>query len=180
MTAPTINLNQTIKLNNATLSGTATTVNVGANGTVQNGVDVAMAAGTVNLATTTYLLSDTVRIDKNLTIVGKGLANTIVSGNNSVGVFDIASGDVAFTDLTISKGNTGGFGGGIYTNGSVILTNSSVSGNTADGAGGIYSNGNVTLTNSFISANRARSIGGIQAGGAITLTNSSVSNNSSQ
>jgi filamentous hemagglutinin family protein len=67
LNAQTTNLNQAITLNGS-LSGTATTVNVGANGTVQNGIDAVASAGTVNLAAATYTLDRTVTIDKDVTV----------------------------------------------------------------------------------------------------------------
>ena len=180
LNAPTANLNRAIKLQTGgILSGTATTVNVGANGTVQNGVDVA-ASGTVNLAATTYTLGQIVVINKNLTVKGARASNTIVSGNNAVGVFETGSGTtVAFNDLKIIQGKIGGDGGGIYNRGDITLTNSTVSENTANfNGGGIFSRGSVSLTNSTVSGNTASSGGGgIYGSGDVSLTNSTVSGN---
>ncbi|MDB9493351.1 right-handed parallel beta-helix repeat-containing protein [Spirulina major CS-329] len=73
------------------------------------------------------------------------------------------------------------YGGGIYVdNGSVTLTNSTVSGNSANSwGGGIFmDNGSVTLTNSTVSGNSAEYGGGIYVDfGSVTLTNSTVSGN---
>ena len=184
LNALTANLNQAIKLKaGATLGGTATTVNVGATGTVQNGVDVAAANGTVKLAAATYTLAQTVNIDKNLTVKGAGQTNTIVSGNNAVGVFKTGVGTTtAFNDLKITQGNNNnnpGGGGGIEGNGALTLINSTVSDNKAGvNGGGIYNNGTVSLTNSTVSGNSTSgNNGGIFGSGAITLTNSTVSGN---
>jgi filamentous hemagglutinin family protein len=186
LNSQTANLNQAITLRSGSiLSGTATTVNVGANGTVQNGVDVAAAGGTVNLSPVTYTLSSTVNIGKNLTVQGAGANNTKVSGNNTVGVFNITgNGNTTFDSLRIINGNTGGFGGGISNTGNGVLTvtNSTVSGNRAVFGGGIFSQNFLTLINSTLSGNTATDVGGGGIGinafaGAVTVTNSTLSSN---
>jgi filamentous hemagglutinin family protein len=108
LTAPTTNLNAPITLRaGSVLSGTATTVNVGTSGSIQNGVDVSANGGTVNLAATTYTLSSTVNIGKDLTINGAGAANTTVNGNNAVRIFfldNLATTTVNINDLTFANG----------------------------------------------------------------------------
>ncbi|MCW6037772.1 DUF4347 domain-containing protein, partial [Spirulina subsalsa FACHB-351] len=119
---------------------------------------------------------------KSLTIDGNG---STVSGNNASQVFNITDNvPTTFQNITITGGNAGagGFGGGIYSNGAVTLTNSTVSGNSSGNGGGIHSDGAVTLTNSTVSGNYSLGGGiggGIRSYGAVTLTNSTVSGNSS-
>ncbi|MDG3494775.1 MULTISPECIES: DUF4347 domain-containing protein [Pseudanabaena] len=108
------------------------------------------------------------------------LINSTVSANtaasSSGGIF--GNGAVTLTDSTVS-GNMANTSGGIYSNGAVTLTNSTVSGNTSNtSGGGIFGNGTVTLTNSTVSGNTATaSGGGIYGVGTVTLTNSKVSGN---
>ena len=108
------------------------------------------------------------------------LINSTVSANtaasSSGGIF--GNGAVTLTDSTVS-GNMANTSGGIYSNGAVTLTNSTVSGNTSNtSGGGIFGNGTVTLTNSTVSGNTATaSGGGIFGVGTVTLTNSTVSGN---
>ncbi len=114
----------------------------------------------------------------NLTIDGNG---STVSGNNASRVFNTTATITTFKNITITGGNAGvGSGGGIYSEGSVTLNNSTVSGNSSGGnGGGIYSEGAVTLTNSTVSGNLADPWGGgIYSEGAVTLNNSTVSGNS--
>ena len=76
----------------------------------------------------------------------------------------ITSGTVSLNNLTIENGDdtSGVFGGGIFNDGTLTLTNSTVSGNTATYyGGGIYNYGTVTLTNSTVSGNSANWGGGI-------------------
>jgi predicted outer membrane repeat protein len=68
-------------------------------------------------------------------------------------------------------------GGGIYGNGAVTLTNSTVSGNTTTFGGGIVGFGAVTLTNSTVSGNTASRDGGGIFGLGGTITNSTITNN---
>jgi filamentous hemagglutinin family protein len=181
LTAPTANLNQAIVLKTgSTLSGTAATVNVGATGTVQNGVDVAATGGTVKLATATYTLANTVNITKNIIVNGAGSASTKVSGNNAVQVFNVAAGStVTLEGMSIVNGKTigpngnnfsnggNGEGGGIYNAGTLTVSNSTFSGNFSNGGdgfgefgvggvgngGGIYNAGILIVSNSTFSGN---------------------------
>ncbi|MDB9493757.1 DUF4347 domain-containing protein [Spirulina major CS-329] len=91
----------------------------------------------------------------NLTIDGNG---STVSGDNNSRVFNTTAASTTFQNIIITGGNAGAGnnGGGIYSTGSVTLTNSTVSGNSAEYGGGIYvDNGSVTLTNSTVSGNSA-------------------------
>jgi predicted outer membrane repeat protein len=149
-------------------------------------LDTALAAGgnvTFNCGTSpvTITLTSTKTISADTTIDGGTLIT--ISGGNSVGVFSVNIG-VKFMvqNLTIANGNsaTGG-GGGIYSNGTVTVTNSTFSGNSAyDGGGSIYSNGWLTVTNSTFSGNSATGVGGggITNTGPLTVINSTFSGNS--
>lgn len=91
----TLNLNAPIILKTgATLSGSAllTTVNVGAGGHVQNGIDAVAANGTVNLAASTYNLPGTVNIAKNVTLNGTA-GSTVLDADNAFRVMTISGGD---------------------------------------------------------------------------------------
>ncbi len=95
-----------------------------------------------------------------------------------------AQGTISLTNSTVS-GNTGqAAGGGIANYGTATLTTSTISGNNAQANGGILNAANrtLTITNSTISGNAATQgdAGGIyNSGGTVNLTNSTVSNNSS-
>ncbi len=190
LSAPTTNLNQAIVLKDgSSLSGTAATVNVGATGTVQNGVDVAATGGTVKLAAATYTLGWHVEISRDVTVQGRGASNSIVSGNNSVQVFYVRNGAggtrpvVTLDGVSIVNGKAG-YGGGIYNmSGMLTVSNSTISGNAATfGGGGIHSiAGTVTVSNSTLSGNSAEYGGGIvNDSGTLTVSNSTISGNSAQ
>ncbi len=114
-------------------------------------------------------------------------AGLTISGNNTSRVFEVFKNATAnLNGLTITAGNAGtkGSGGGIYDyEGTVNLTNCTVTGNTAQYGGGIivYGAGSAaTLTNSTVSNNTAYWGGGAYAsyGGSLTLVNCTVSTNS--
>ena len=130
-------------------------------------------------------------ITDDLTISGAGAASTIVDGALDR-VFDIkGSSVVRITGVTIRNGNDeltvdGGAaainGGGILNEGTLALTDSTVSSNNASDGGGIFNVGTLTLTNSAVSFNAVDNFfgdgGGIyNSGGTLSLKNSTVSGN---
>ncbi|MEE9616247.1 MAG: choice-of-anchor Q domain-containing protein, partial [Anaerolineae bacterium] len=108
-------------------------------------------------------------------------------------IFTVGTGAmVTISGLTISDGLISSDGGGIYNEGTLTLTNSTVSNNdtnttvaSSGHGGGIYNaiTGTLTLTNSTISNNTILNAahdgygGGIYSAGTLTLSNSTVSNN---
>lgn len=83
-------------------------------------------------------------------------------------------------DTTMS-GNIGGdFGGGIWNEGTLALSNSTLTGNTAPLGGGIDNDGTLlTVNNSTITGNSSFEGGGLYNGGDnATVSNSTLSNNS--
>jgi hypothetical protein len=73
-----------------------------------------------------------------------------------------------------------GQGGGIFSDGTVTVNNTTIDGNSGTVGGGIENSGTLTVTNCTIAANSARSYagGGIDNGGKLTITNSTVADNS--
>jgi hypothetical protein len=192
LSTPTANLNQRITLRpGSNLSGTATTVNVGAGGSVQNGLDVTATGGTVNLAATTYREGSVVTINRNLTVQGQGSSQTIISGDsdgNGTGdhqVVTLSNSVTTLNGLTIQDGSAAA-GGGIYNNNNSSLTinNSVLRNNLTDNnhGGGIYNTTTASLTilNSTLSNNSADDHGGgIYNLGTLTIDNSTFNNNQS-
>lgn len=180
-------LNQPIILRTgSTLSGTAAIVNVNAGGRIQNGVDVATAGATVNVAAGTFHIPGVMNqlsITKPLTVQGTGAENTIVDGGgNSRGVYvDPGTGKTVTLDgLTIQNGYASSGAGILLNSGTLNLANSSLTGNLARyGGGGIYNyGGRVNLTNSSLSGNLAAYGGGIyNDSGTANLINSILSGN---
>ena len=127
-------------------------------------------------------------ITSNITIDGSSVANLTISGDSNDRVFYIDSGHVTFNALTITKGKpSSGDGGGIYNQGVVTITNSTLRDNQAVNGGGIYNSGNLVISNSSVISNKSTySVafgngggGGMynQGSGRITMTNSTLSGN---
>ena len=118
-----------------------------------------------------------------LTINGSGQTITI-SGNNTVHALSVvSSASLILNSLTIANSSSATSAGGIYSAGTLTITDSTFSDNSAGAAaGGGISNvsGTLTVTNSTFSGNSAGSAGGgiYTNGGTATITNSTFSGNS--
>jgi len=89
------------------------------------------------------------------TITGPA-AGVTVSGGGLSRVFQVDGGVTAsISGLTITGGNTAGYGGGLYNLGTITLTDCTVSSNSASYGGGLDSDGTTTLTNCTVSGNSA-------------------------
>lgn len=160
-------------------------------GSFRQAIISAAAGDTINFAVTgtITLTNGELQISKNLSINGPGEFILAISGNNSSRVFDISTEGVNISDITVSDGNSfdspgggiqieeassltltssiiknnaGDFGGGINNEGSLIMTNVTISGNVATlWGGGICNTGNMTIHNSTVSDNTAIVGGGI-------------------
>jgi hypothetical protein len=119
-----------------------------------------------------------------ITIAGQGgtIERGVGSPNFRLLAVDGLAGNLTVRDLTLRGGVAdGGSGGGVYNQGSLTLTNSTLSANaaTSDG-GGLFNSGTLTLTNSTLSGNVAGSNGGgVLNNGTLTMTNSTLSSNTS-
>ena len=91
-----------------------------------------------SLSGATITLSNTLTINTNLTIDASALPGGLqINGNGSVQIFNVASNTIVFLNsLTITNGYSTNNGGGIYNNGTLTLTNCTLSGNSAPYGGG--------------------------------------------
>jgi hypothetical protein len=164
-------------------------------GSLRWDIDLANPGSTItfdaNLRGTILLTNGGLIIEKNLTIRGPGAGILSISGGISVERATVTISGLTFKGgisnegtLTLTNSTvSGNSGGGIFngTNKTLTLINSTVSGNTATGpnsyGGGIWNSGTLTLTNSTVSGNMtSRDGGGIYENGG-TLTTSTVSGN---
>ncbi|MEQ8675495.1 MAG: right-handed parallel beta-helix repeat-containing protein [Aggregatilineales bacterium] len=112
-----------------------------------------------------------------VTINGAGFA---VDGNNTHRVFNVSTGaNLNLNNITVSNGNTTGFGGGVSNSGTLTVTNSIIYSNSAVTGGGVYNQGIIaTISNSTVSGNSSTNGGGaISNYGTMTITNTTVSSN---
>lgn len=106
-------------------------------------------------------------------------------GDNGGGIF-VAGGALLLSNSIVNNNTANSSGGGISILGvgSAILTNTTISSNNGDIGGGIYNNGSITITGSTIFNNHAKSsssseAGGMRTSGPATLTNVTISGNDS-
>ncbi len=105
------------------------------------------------------------------------------SSGDSFRIFYVAdTGGLTLNDITIQNGlSPGGEGAGIYSSGTLNISNSIITKNeNIDyGGGGIYHNGSASnIADSTVSDNRtSKGGGGIRCAGAMTISNSTISDN---
>jgi hypothetical protein len=171
-----------------------TSLNDDGSGSLRQDIALATPGSTITFDTslrgTIQLYSNDLNIAKNLTIRGPGAGILSISSGKSGYVVHVLQGvTVTFSGLTFRDSRTSkGF---IDNEGSLTLTNSSVSDNSAlyrSIVGGIYNTGTLTLANSIISGNAASygsgggiAVGGIyNNGGTLMVYNSTISGNMAQ
>jgi hypothetical protein len=128
------------------------------------------------------------RITSNLSIIGAGANATVIQRDASAPpfrLFSLESGTLILEELTLRGGLIGpqSFpGGGIRTDGGILIISSCaiVDNSAGSGGGGIAAN-SVTVTNSTIAHNSTSDFGGggiLVEFGPATITNSTITNNS--
>jgi hypothetical protein len=126
-------------------------------------------------------------ITTSVAITGAGAGRTIIDGNATDRVFDIAVGRfVGLTGLTVRNGNQRESGGGIRSAGILTVDRCTIEDNTTvangitgDGAG-IYSSGSLTIYASTIRSNHVQGAGnggGIGSFGTAVIRTSTISGN---
>ncbi|MGA2114953.1 MAG: NHL repeat-containing protein, partial [Bryobacteraceae bacterium] len=161
----------------------------GSAGTLRSVIAAAAAGDTIVFAVngTITLTQGYLRITQNLTINGPGAGSLAVSGNNASIVFWVYDGATAsISGVTIENGTVAGSGGGIFNDGALTLSNSTLSGNSTtiydNNGGGIFNGGTLIVSNSTFSNNSATAGfgGGIYNGaaGQLAVSNSTFSGNS--
>ena len=143
----------------------------------------ATAGDTIDFSVTgtITLTSGQLSINKDLTISGPGAGSLTIDGNASTVIFNIppSGASVSISGLTITNGNNSGIRN---YDGTLTLTDSTVSGNLENcgGGGGIYNNsGTLTLTNSTVSGNSSSCAGGgIYNSDTVNFKNTIIAGNS--
>ncbi len=112
-------------------------------------------------------------------IDGPGASIVTISGNNAVGVFDVAQGVTAtLSGLTISGGMNSQAGGAIYNDGTLTVTSSTFTNNSSGADGGAIADpGTLTLTDCTVMNNSAPFGGGIDNEGVLTVIGSAIEGN---
>ena len=119
-------------------------------------------------------------ITDDVVITGAGIGETFIDANDLDRVFHILPGvNVTISGMTITNGSEG-HGGAIFNQGTLDLSEVSISNNDASVQGGaIFNEGTLNLNNATLDGNFADSRGGglFNAGGTVDVQNSTFSNN---
>lgn len=153
------------------------------------GAAIALAAGgdTVNVGPGTY--TDTLTIDRDLTIIGAGRDLTIIGAGGGQRVLTVAGGATSLVarGVTLRGGQPAGSGGAVENRGHMTLADSAVRQSAAsageDGSasgGGIANFGHLTVEESVVAGNAAFIGGGIANFGVLTVENSTISGNAAR
>lgn len=166
----------------------------------------ATSADIITLPPGLYRLTQSgpLQVSSRMTLLGAGArVTTIDQAQTGFGVIVVTSaGRIALNGVTVSGGNDSG-GGGISSQGFVLINRSAITNNEADGyvicfvncppptpepgvGGGIYNSGQLTINDSTVAANVASAGtqggsgadgGGIYSTGQLTIVNSTVAHN---
>ena len=173
-------------------------------GPIQAVVEASVPGDTIVIPEGTYV--EQLVINKDLTLEGTGVGQTVIEGNKILVPLTITSNaTVVVRNLTFRKGKTAirnygrltivessiqenlsAYGGGIWNgkNATLLIESSTISGNrVSEQGGGIYNMGELTVLNSTISGNRSTSRkdgnggGGIYNRGVLSLQNCTITAN---
>lgn len=162
-------------------------------GSLRDSVAAICAGGVIDFAVggTITLTSEQLALNQSVTIAGPGATNLTLSGANTWRVFNVTTGAVHISGLTIADGNDSAdflVGAGIRNNAQLSLTECVFSNNVSEAAGGAILNrpeGSLVVERCLFVNNRARgdfqgggTSGGIGNQGVMYLTNSTFSGNS--
>ena len=140
-----------------------------ANGTIALGF---LASGDNTNASGDFDITDSVNV------VGNGTGNTVISGNGFDRVFDLRSGTISLSGLTVQGGiNNQGAGIAVQGSATVTLTDVVVQNNLGSGTSkgaGIYTLGSLTLRNVIVQNNGNSSSGDAQGAGIYVDTNANL------
>jgi CSLREA domain-containing protein len=153
-----------------TLRDAIASANASGHADIQFGAGV---TGTITLGSALPALSGTADL------IGPGANVLTVSGNNAYPVFNVTTGTLDVTGLTIANGKSASSGGAIEnTGGLVTLTNAWLSNNTAASNGGAVDNGGTVLASgTTFSGNKAALGSAIYNAGAVNASYSTYANN---
>ena len=161
--------------------------------TIQYAIDISSAGDTINVAAGTYSTNVghiLVEIDRDLTLSGAGMKQTILDGGGDHMVVYVNNFiTVTIQNLTIQNGGDSAaypddYGNGIQNYGTLTVENCEIANNDKDltahpssKGGGIFNTGTLTVKKSYIHNNDASYGGGIFSNNVLTVEFSTIANN---
>lgn len=122
-----------------------------------------------------------IAIAKNLTIIGKSRENTIINAEKIGRIFNLTEGNtLTIINITLTNGNTLDSGGGIYSQGTLKITNTDFFNNSADRGGAIFNDdANFSVNSSTFTNNSANKGAALyKTGGSLNISDVEFINNS--
>ena len=122
-------------------------------------------------------------LTEDVTVTGAGARATVIDANGTDRAFDVPGGvSATISDLTMTGASIEEDGGAIENGGTLELLRVTVTGNEVKhtsnySGGGIDSNGTLTVRDSTISRNRGYNGGGINFGGTLNVIGSTITGN---
>ena len=148
--------------------------------TIANATETVDPNGIVKIADGQYTGTGNTNIPltKNMTIIGESQNGTIINGTGTNWVFNIQSGvTVTICNLTLTDGYATDYGGAIYNQGNLTVTNCTFNQNQALLGGAIYNDGIVTISGSTFTANTAFWGGALWNANLLTVTGCTFTDN---
>jgi hypothetical protein len=142
---------------------------VGPKQTIQAGINVVCAGGTVNVAAGIYNLADFININQSLNLIGAGAGSTIINGSSDphdevIGIYGIHAGNVLISGFTIRNGMYNGIYVDFTAVNNVITINDCIitHNNSYDFGGGVWIDANnvITMNRCTVSNNTASNVPG--------------------
>ncbi|MCI0683337.1 MAG: Ig-like domain-containing protein [Gemmataceae bacterium] len=116
-----------------------------------------------------------------ISLTGLTIANGRLTGaNQGAGVVVVGGGALTVSACRVTGNVANNVGGGILSNGTLELRDSTIDGNSASSGAGLYNGGTLTVTNTTLSGNSAGSLGGgfVNTGnGTANLTSVTITGN---
>ena len=139
--------------------------------TIQLAIDNANDGDVILIASGTYGENLTIGTNKALTLRGAGPTATILDGRELDRVIDCDSA-LTLQSLTVTNGKSFSGGGGIWAEGSLMLSNTQfISNNGGSGGGGVSCLAAVQASDCLFEGNLAACGGGVRANGCLMLNN---------
>jgi CSLREA domain-containing protein len=110
-----------------------------------------------------------------LTLLNGSANPALAFGNSGGALYSESSSGIDIRNSAFHNNSAGDYGGAIFSDGTILISNSTLS-NNSSGLGGGAAADNLTVRNSTLSGNSAPTGAALYAGGSLTLKNSILAN----